>query len=461
MGCYLGLGQDFPFLFAVKMSGVKLDTVEVDHLRSQRDLDDRRLKIKALNRDVKISRRNLKIYAKHWDDMASKAKLPYFKSDILFAWHNFEYLVDAKDFQISMLLDQLQEDEDHTIMVNKGQCECIDKLLDKFNEAFQDTQLKFNTSLKRMLRTFKTEFRRKEKMSQAELNDLKLIVFMDKKITEETKTTSKGRSLAKAGLMMETDHQSRIRLLADAYDYCTHLYENINSMIDDYNDRTRVTRRKSKKLYEQEDTMHIVLKQQTGKIEEMLKTIGELNQKYNMLKRRKSVLMENREEEFSWLTTIYEMLRKKLVKNTKDYEHQLLYLVTKSKATIDELTRIRDIGKQILSLAALCRRHETAKEKVLPFPYMRYSRSMTNIFANEEEEQLETFWRRVANADRKRYDLIKEYQHLKSENARLEEEIGKFCECLDCPDKGGKINVVKLTLKDRDKINKSINHENK
>lgn len=91
-----------------------------------------------LGREVKYGELTLKKHEKEWRQMLINLALPKMREDLEFAWHNFERVVDCKDFVISLLMDELKDAEEQYLMNNRNHAEHIDKLIDMFRVQIEE-----------------------------------------------------------------------------------------------------------------------------------------------------------------------------------------------------------------------------------------------------------------------------------------------------------------------------------
>lgn len=81
---------------------------------------------------------------------------------------------------------------------------------------------------------------------------------------------------------------------------------------------------------------------------------------------------------------------------------KLTELVINSKSTMDNLTRLANLGEKILKTAELCRRLETEKEKVVPF----YESTVTE---EDIPEDLKVDFNTITEEQYRKYAYIKNY----------------------------------------------------
>lgn len=118
-----------------------------------------------LGREVKYGELTLKRYEREWRRMLINISLPKMREDLEFAWHNFERVIDCKNFTISLLMDEIRDSEQQYVMNVRNHMEHIDKLIDLFRmqleelEADNERQVKQIYNLQCVLRQLRFRLR--------------------------------------------------------------------------------------------------------------------------------------------------------------------------------------------------------------------------------------------------------------------------------------------------------------
>lgn len=60
------------------------------------------------------------------------------KEDLVYAWHNFERAIDAKDFTISLLMDEIRDSEEQYMMNLRNHVENVDRLIQMFKDQVEE-----------------------------------------------------------------------------------------------------------------------------------------------------------------------------------------------------------------------------------------------------------------------------------------------------------------------------------
>lgn len=101
----------------------------------------KQIKRDQLDREVKYGDLTIKKHEKEWRLMLINIALPKMKEDLEFAWHNFERVIDCKNFTISLLMDEIRDAEQQYVLNTKNHMEHIDKLIDLFRMHLEELQI--------------------------------------------------------------------------------------------------------------------------------------------------------------------------------------------------------------------------------------------------------------------------------------------------------------------------------
>ncbi|XP_069675823.1 dynein regulatory complex subunit 2 [Periplaneta americana] len=123
----------------------------------------------------------------------------------------------------------------------------------------------------------------------------------------------------------------------------------------------------------------------------------------------------------------------------KEYAHdrsQLTLLTVESNACMKWLENLADKQERILKIAEICRKMETEQEKVCPFPDSITSQSIEDnksagssdplIQIFHDFQDLELFWLRVGEADKKRMEMTEYRDLLVLENHYLHHSLQHY-----------------------------------
>jgi hypothetical protein len=108
----------------------------------------KQLKRDHLAREVKYGQLTIQRYEKDWRAMLIKVALPRMRQELEFAWHNFERVVDCKDFTISLLMDELRDAEEQYMHNFRAHSENIDKLMGIYLDRLDELKLDYESEVR-------------------------------------------------------------------------------------------------------------------------------------------------------------------------------------------------------------------------------------------------------------------------------------------------------------------------
>ncbi|CAH0552582.1 unnamed protein product [Brassicogethes aeneus] len=396
----------------------------------------RQLKRDALEREIKFGDLTLKRHEKEWREMLIKIALPRMRNELEFAWHNFERVVDCKDFTISLLMDEIKDAKEQYMANFRNHIESLDKLIRMFHDrlrelkrdnkkqieyleeedqkelqATQDLAADGTIYLKTMLYTLELNRR-----AQVEVENVEYCAKLDE---EEQKTTEKVTTLK--------------GVLENKYN---NMWKETKNFIDEYNERVGGRKREYKVLKEQDDYLQAMQAIDVEKMFKLVEYIKKLRHKYKVLESTIGERINDLTGEHKFYFDAFMALKKKLeLDRKKDFE-QLTVLALDFNKIKTYLKAAVVKGSHILELASTCRQLETLEEKILPFPVplpdeaLKYK--LPDIDSPMYNKRLFLFWQRVGQVDASRYAINEECEFLKLENEILRLKIHKFCMCLSC-----------------------------
>lgn len=107
----------------------------------------KQIKRDHLEREVKYGRLTVQKYEKNWREMLIKVALPRMRDELEFAWHNFERVVDCKDFTISLLMDEIKDAEEQYMYNFRAHSENLEKLLWLFHDRLEELKADFEAEV--------------------------------------------------------------------------------------------------------------------------------------------------------------------------------------------------------------------------------------------------------------------------------------------------------------------------
>lgn len=104
-------------------------------------------------RELKYGQLTHRQHEKEWRGMLIQIAQPRVVQDLRYAWHNFERVMDSKDFTISLLMDEIRDAEEQYMRNLRAHSGNIDRLItmfrDRLVELGKDNENQLNILQKR------------------------------------------------------------------------------------------------------------------------------------------------------------------------------------------------------------------------------------------------------------------------------------------------------------------------
>ncbi|KAJ8944689.1 hypothetical protein NQ318_015897 [Aromia moschata] len=421
----------------------------------------KQLKRDYLGREVKYGDLTLKGHEKEWRQMLINLALPKMREDLEFAWHNFERVIDCKNFTISLLMDEIKYAEDQYVMNNRNHIENIDRLIDIFQERIEELQEDYDDEVHLLKTPHNSEIHfRLESCKKRGEEEVKEIILQTEEDENYIKTMSHildvERKVQKQNVRAE--YFSKLEEEQRKYAYIIKLKKGLLEktfqdimkdtvqFLHHYERQTKTRSKEHDELKGQDDAMQELLVGQLEKIRQGCEYIKILRVKLNDSQKLLSRKLKDIQDEHDLFAYAFSALKQRLELDRKTDLQQLITLTVNYNDTMENLDKLKAKVESILQLSAVCRKLETQKEKVKPFPMTgcdpksvddRVSRSSIIPSGEVEEEQflscMELFWQRVAQADSSRYAINEEREFLKTQNELLKYKLYQYCQCISCP----------------------------
>lgn len=397
------------------------------------------VKIDYLERELKYGELTTAKREKDWKSMLMKISGEKMRKDLDYAWHNFERVIDAKDFTISLLLDEIKQSEEQNLYRTRGHVENIDKLMQIYRDRLFELKNDYDREIDEMIKDARKEndnlnanYKDSEsfiKMMLAGLQDAKERFFKNTmgdyiaRLNEESERFNDITALMKTLLQIQLEN----------------VWSKINWFLNMFNKRVKSRLNAHDKYNEADQQVHQLINEQKIKIEQSYQQLQKLKNRHNNIvhyeTNRKDELLKERKFYADRFETLKKQLRFEMATDNKN----LTLLSIQSNSIIDFLREIERKAERILGTGAVCRKYETQTEKVLPFPQEAPAQNPNphlRVLQKEFEfnlDDLSHFWQRVAQADAVRYSMQEEIVCLNKQNDALKTKIHEYCECLNCP----------------------------
>lgn len=335
----------------------KLDPEERKRIRAQKKLEKReaarrrarQIKVDALTRETRYSNLTIKRHEREWRKMLTKITLPTSRDDLKYAWRLLELTVDARDFAISLLMDEIRRDNDKSLLAFKAHAENIDRLMTFFRDRLDELRAEFDDAVKEMRKDIGQKMDEWLRESCGDTKAIRLVVTLGNERNKRESSEARGLFLSAIDMMRSLSKTAIIDMFVGKASRIKNLFEEARSIMDKYEEYTRKTQKESEELYSQDAAVQELMKQQMEKIEGMCQVTEKLNEKYRILMQSKALLIESRMREYTYLSTTLIALQKKIERQSKKDDNNIGYVIYHSQIIINELTKIRDLGRKVMS----------------------------------------------------------------------------------------------------------------
>lgn len=424
----------------------KLTPEEKKLLRAQKKAEKKRqaaerqrqIKFDHLGREIKYGNLTVQRYEKKWKSMLMQISVSHMREELEYAWHNFERVIDSKDFTISLLLDEIQEAEEQYLVNLRQHSQNIDRLIKMFHDKLEEMKEDNHKAVYELQTMAAAEADVMNSSAADGENYLKTMLYGLEMESKAQAKQVRGEYLSKMD-EEEKKYADLIQTLKSGLEKkLEQLWNTTQEFIKSHKSRTINREKDYFTLKQQDDALQVILAEQLLKIKKFYDLIKTLRQRYVDIEKTQQSIIDDLTLEKNYFNNIFFTLKRRVEIDTAIDKKHLILLTENSNEVIDVLSEYRRKGKWILTLGAVFRKMQTLHEKILPFPLppvtKHASKSTADLLTTEfESDDLFLFWHRVGEADALRYSMTEEKTFLIQDNENLKKKIHSFCRCVDCP----------------------------
>lgn len=426
----------------------KLTPAEKKALRAKKKAEKKRqaaerarqIKFDHLQREIKYTNLTVQRHEKKWKDLLMKISASHMKDELEYAWHNFERLIDTKDFTISLLMDEIRDAEEQYMLNLRQHSENIDRLIRMFHDKLQEMKEDNHRNVQELHGMAGIEANSMKTTATDEENYLKTMLYGLEMESKAQAKQVRGEYLSKID-EEEKKSADLIQTLRSRLERkLEQLWNSTEEFIKGHEKRTSIRQKEYFLMKQQDDTLQVILQEQLLKIKKFYELIKTLRQKYIEVEKGQKSIIEDLTLEKQYFNNIFFTLKHRLEKDTAVDKKHLVLLTANSNKIIKALDEYKTKGKWILTLALVFRKLETLPEKILPYPLpptvkhvTKSSADLTSAINEYDNDELNLFWNKVGQADALRYSMLEERDFLIKDNEMLRRKIHHYCQCLDCP----------------------------
>jgi dynein regulatory complex subunit 2 len=405
----------------------KKETKRLEKLKAEAEAR-KKLKRDELQREMAAQASKRGELDKTWRELMLRIKEPVFRQDIEVMWHTFERVYDKKDHLINHTMKLMDIADDQFQRTVASFCDTIDTMINKFLSDLDELSKENEQRTKALLNRGEEDANRIMSDHNAAETHLQLLLYHGHTTADSLAWTTRGENLVK-------QDEDRTKYANERDNLRSYLENNYNCMWDEYKAvlkayvvETADNQKQVRKLRRKENLMADIIASQGKKIansDGMLKRLRTELAAYES-GTKQAVFRDRRNRH----RAACHKLKKRLINGCTLDVKQMAVLVRLSDSAVEWLESSAKKGEKILRMAALCRKFETQREKVLPYGSMlphsptkvktslRQQKSDDSLVINaiSTTSGLTRLWQRIARAELSKRALLREKCLLEQEN---------------------------------------------
>lgn len=417
----------------------KKEAKRLEKLKAEAELR-KRLKREELEREIAAQARKRGELDRSWREMMVKIKEPVFRQEIEVMWHVFDRTYDKKDHLIKYTMQLMDTADDQFQRTVASFCVTIDTMINKFLSEMEQMSKLNDLRTSRTLKAGEDEAARIMADHDTAETHLQLLLYHGHTTADTLAWTTRGVNLVKEDEDRNKYSNERENLRSYLENTYNLMWDEYKAVLKAYVTGTSDNLKQVRKLRRKENLMADIIASQAKRIansDGLLKRLRTELAAYES-GTKQAVFRDRRNRHRAACFRLKQTLLDGCATDTR----QMAKLVRMSDDTVEWLESAYKQGEKILRMAALCRKFETQREKVLPFgssePHsatrneisLRHQHSDDSLVVNAMASSggLVRLWQRISKADLSRRALIREKTLLEEENALIIQKIQEYRE---------------------------------
>lgn len=393
-------------------------------------------KLKELEREVAITNLQQFEVTNQLQKMISEAKAPVYKRNIEIMCHTFDRTCDKRNELINILMHLRRVADSQYQSTIGGFCEVVDGIIRTFLKDLEAMLKQSQTKITVLLqqgRDDKNDILKGQKKSETYLQ---LLLYHTNDLADSRKWETRGKNFVIKDEYMCKFREIRNDIRAFLEGSFTTIWEEYKATCRHYFTSTADNQKQMRVLRKKENRMADIIATQAKKIAASEGVIRRLRAELISYESgtKQSAFRDRRKRH----RDAYLQMKQCLKKSADADGKQLNRLVRESDNSIEHLSNACQKNEKILRMAALCRKFENQKEKVLPFgttiPHEtsqpegspRHPKNSLIFNAMTSSCSLTRFWQRISKAELSKRALYQEKMLLERENADIMRELAEL-----------------------------------
>ncbi|RZC38943.1 hypothetical protein BDFB_007696 [Asbolus verrucosus] len=385
------------------------------------------------------------IYRKHekeWRRMLMKVTLPRMREELEYAWHSFERVIDNKDFTISLLMDEIKDAEEQYMHNFRNHLENVDKLVARFSDRLADFKIEYGAGVQKLQNKCDSDVENMRDVNKENMNYLKTMLYKLELEKRQQERITRAEYFSRLDEVEVKNQLLLQKLKAHLEKKYQTIFENMHSFIANYIRQQKERKKEYKEYKIADDAIQELISLQVNQMKKLYDTLRHLRQKFRDVKQSTERKLVDLQAERQYFAQSYRLLKTHLANDQETDFTKMANLSRMCAGIYNDLEKLKKKGETILKIAAICRKMETQKEKILAFPKDDVKIFLKiQLFKDEEEEEdtkgiikeMRLFWERIGQAYGVYYALKREKAFLVEENQLFIDTHNAYCEKLAYP----------------------------
>ncbi|XP_041978895.1 dynein regulatory complex subunit 2-like [Aricia agestis] len=411
----------------------KLSKEEKELVRKQKELEARKeFKRKELKREIAAHARKKDEVDKGWVKMMLKIKEPFIRNDLEATWKTYDRALNKRDHQMRYLMKLMDAAENQMQYTVAYYSDVIDTMIRNFFTDIEKLTKENEMHINECITSGKGELNKIANDQKLAEDHLQLATFDAHTKADTLAWMTRGIHLVKQDEernQYENERDSLRSLLENSY---SNMWDDFKAVLKSYIVNTAETQKEARKLRQKDHVMAEIIGNQALQIKNSDETLKRLQSELSEYDSgTKQAVFRDRRDKYR---NACQRLKKMLSDDCDLDDKQLGILVNESNDAIEWLEAGYKKGDKLLRLAAVCRKFETQREKILPFenaiPHdnesvKTHSENSLIKGALSYTSGLTRLWQKITNAELSKKALLHEKRQLEAENSFLIETIQK------------------------------------
>lgn len=339
-----------------------------------------------LKREIQYSAEAVRRHEKKWREMLHRIAVPQLRNEVEYAWHIFEYIIDSKDFTISLLLDELTQSDQQYERKVKAQVDNIDRLItlyiDQINDIWEESRKVIMALYKAA--TFESKAVLESVMDHEDY--LKTMLYSQDEQRKERTKIDRGAYLAQLEVENTKLYDVTSRYIGEVNLIWQKMWNEAEAFHKQFTEEFRQRKEQFFALDAQDQEVTNAIRNSWHKIGRHYAKIKNLKDQFGEFETKQNRAVKDLATEANYYEKQFRLQQKLYDEERALDKENLTSLCLQSNEIINTMKEIEKKGTKLLSFSDVCRKLETKEEKILSFPLYEDKTSNKKNFNHESDQ---------------------------------------------------------------------------